>query len=56
MDIHWIATFLDPTLRELSFITNKTQRLKQFKTIENGLFAMSSELNMDDILVSQNLS
>ncbi len=49
MEIHWIATFLDPSFRELSFVKDKKYRLKQFKAIEDGLYSMVDDLKLEDL-------
>jgi hypothetical protein len=49
MTIHWIATFLDPSFRELSFVNDKSYRLKQIKSIEGGLFALAADIKIEDL-------
>jgi len=49
MEIHWIATFLDPSFRELAFVNNKSYRLKPMKNIEAALFSMAANLKIEHI-------
>ena len=50
MQLHWIATFLDPSFRDLSFVTDKKSQSTQFKAIKEGLILMASDLeNQQDI-------
>ncbi|CAF4178595.1 unnamed protein product [Rotaria sordida] len=56
MQIHWIATFLDPSFRDLSFVNDKSYRLKQIKCIENGLYSMADDLKLEDVRKDNNTS
>ncbi|CAF1541719.1 unnamed protein product, partial [Rotaria sordida] len=56
MQIHWIATFLDPSFRDLSFVNDKAYRLKQIKCIENGLYSMADDLKLEDVRKDNNTS
>ena len=49
MQIHWIATFLDPSFRDLSFVHDKRYRLTQNKAIKSGLVSMANELKDEKI-------
>jgi hypothetical protein len=58
MQIHWIATYLDPSFRELSFVTDKSYRTTQLKSIKEGLLLMANDIgnerkDLDDSLVSK---
>ena len=44
MQIHWIAAFLDPSFRDLSFVHNEQYRLTQNKAIKSSLVSMANEL------------
>ncbi|CAF3564092.1 unnamed protein product [Adineta steineri] len=44
MQIHWIATYLDPSFRELSFVTDKAYRTTQLKSIKEGLIIMATDI------------
>ncbi|CAF1449280.1 unnamed protein product [Adineta ricciae] len=44
MQIHWIATFLDPSFRELSFVSDKSYRTTQLKSIKDGLILMANDI------------
>ena len=44
MQIHWIATFLDPSFRELSFVGDKSYRTTQLKSIKDGLILMANDI------------
>jgi hypothetical protein len=56
MQLHWIATFFDPSFRELSFVTDKPYRLIQLKAIENGLYSMADDVKLEDIQKLANVS
>ena len=47
MPIHWLATYLDPSFRELAFVTDRQIRCKQQKMIQEGLLTMSEDIDMD---------
>lgn len=49
MEIHWIATFLDPSFRELTFIISKQSRLERLQAIEAGLFSMANNMKTEDL-------
>ena len=47
MQIHWIATFLDPSFRELSFVSDKSYRTTQLKSIKDGLILMANDIGSE---------
>ena len=61
MQIHWIATYLDPSFRDLSFVTDKSYRNTQLKSIKEGLLIMADEIgnerkDLNDSLVSKKVN
>jgi hypothetical protein len=49
MPIHWLATYLEPSFRELAFVKDRQLRCKQQKVIQEGLMTMLEdiEINVD---------
>ena len=44
MQLHWVATYLDPSFRDLCFVTDKTYRSTQQKAIKEGLITMTIDI------------
>ena len=44
MPIHWVATYLDPSFRELGFVNDRQVRCKQQRIIQDGLLKMSEDI------------
>ena len=44
MQLHWVATYLDPSFRDLSFVTDKSYRSTQHKAIKEGLITMAIDI------------
>ncbi len=44
MQLHWVATYLDPSFRDLSFVTDNSYRSTQHKTIKEGLITMAIDI------------
>jgi hypothetical protein len=44
MQLHCVATYLDPSFRNLSFVTDKSYRSTQHKTIKEGLITMAIDV------------
>jgi hypothetical protein len=51
-----VATFLDPSFRELSFVNDKRSRLERMKTIEASLFSMANDVKIEDICIYMRVS
>jgi len=50
MQLHWVATYLDPSFRDLCFVTDKSYRTTQLKEIKEGLITMAIDIeNQQDI-------
>lgn len=47
MQIHWIATYLDPSFRDLTFVSDKTYRTAQLKSIKDGLNIMAIDIDSE---------
>lgn len=47
MQIHWIATYLDPSFRDLAFVSDKTYRATQLRSIKDGLNIMATDIDSE---------
>ena len=47
MPIHWLATYLEPSFRELAFVKDRQLRSKQQKVIQDGLLTMLEDIDID---------
>ena len=55
LQIHWVATYLDPSFRSLFFVSDRSYLETQRKEIRKGLHILASDLidNSDDFSTSQ---
>ena len=47
MPIHWLATYLEPSFRELAFVKDRQLRCQQQKVIQQGLLTMLEDIDID---------
>ncbi|CAF3826826.1 unnamed protein product [Rotaria sp. Silwood1] len=47
MQIHWVGTYLDPSFRDLSFVTDKSYKTTQLKAIKDGLIIMAEDIDRE---------
>jgi hypothetical protein len=56
MPIHWLATYLDPSFRELGFVKDRHLRCKQQKVIQEGLQTMLDDINIEAVANNDDVS
>lgn len=50
MQLHRVATYLNPSFRDFSFVTDKSYRSTQHKSIKEGLIIMAIDIDSVQVI------